>query len=202
MSSRETIRVSGGVESSRGKRAAAVLAALMLAWGGLTAAGAAASDTQRPTLADEPGQSSTSESESPDDGSVATTVPDTTRAGSSDVPRPTLPDQAHEKADTPPTTVPDTADEPQKPEPPRSPRDRNPSAEGSDRPSADLPDAADARGRGPAFGRAVREWAHCVAENARNAPTPRDESFDPKVGCEDVAPATTPSGRPFRPGRP
>ncbi len=51
-----------------------------------------------------------------------------------------------------------------------------------------------------AFAEDIRAWTDCIQDNAANSDTPRDEGFDPKDGCEDVKPETTPSGEPFEPG--
>lgn len=43
----------------------------------------------------------------------------------------------------------------------------------------------------------IREWTACIAANAANPEdAPRDDTFDPKIGCEDLRPATTPDGLP------
>jgi hypothetical protein len=43
----------------------------------------------------------------------------------------------------------------------------------------------------------IREWTACIRANASNPEDrPRDDSFDPKIGCEDLRPATTPGGHP------
>lgn len=66
--------------------------------------------------------------------------------------------------------------------------------------AADGEQADEQRARADAFAGAIRAWAACVAGNAANAPVPRPEGFDPKTGCEAIAPESTPGGEPFGPG--
>ena len=75
-----------------------------------------------------------------------------------------------------------------------------PAGAGEDEAQARQADAEANHEAATAFAEQIREWTDCINDNATDAPKPRVADFDPKDGCEDVKPETTPGGQPFDPG--